>query len=51
MAYMLNFEINISKIKSNYKNQLKNYENFIINYARSLNFFGNIVLSNCSSNS
>jgi len=50
MAFMLNFEINISKIKSNYKNQLKNDENFIINYARSLNLFGNIVLSNCSSN-
>lgn len=48
---MLNFEINIGKIKSNYKNQVKNDENFIINYARRISYFGNIVLSNCTSNS
>ncbi|MBY8987283.1 MAG: bifunctional phosphoribosyl-AMP cyclohydrolase/phosphoribosyl-ATP diphosphatase HisIE [Candidatus Lokiarchaeota archaeon] len=46
---MLNFEININKIESLYKNQVKNDENFIINYARRLNYFGNIVLSNFTS--
>ena len=50
MAFMLNFEINISKIKSIYKNQVKNDENFIINYARTINYFGRVVLSNCTSN-
>jgi len=47
---MLNFEINIGKLKSIYKNRVKNDENFIINYARRINYFGNIVLSNCTSN-
>ncbi len=47
---MLNFEINISKIKSIYKNQVKNDENFIINYARRINYFGRVVLNNCTSN-
>ncbi len=48
---MLKFEINISKIKSIYKNQVKNDENFIINYARRINYFGSIVLSNFTDNS
>ena len=43
---MLKFEININKIKSIYKNQIKNYENFIINYAIRINQFGSAVLSN-----
>jgi len=47
---MLNFEINITKIKSIYKNHVKNDENFIINYARRINYFGRVVLSNCTSN-
>ncbi len=47
---MLNFEINIGKLKSLYKNQVKNDENFIINYARGVNFFGRVVLSNYTSN-
>jgi len=48
---MLKFEINIGKIKSNYKNQVKNDENFIINYAKRINIFGRVVLSNFTSNS
>jgi len=48
---MLKFEINLRKIKSNYKNQVKNDENFIFNYAKRINFFGSIVLSNSTSNS
>ena len=47
---MLIFEINISKIKSIYKNQIKNDENFIVNYARRINYFGIVVLTNCTSN-
>ncbi len=43
---MLKFEINFSKIKSIYKNQIKNNENFIINYAIRINQFGSAVLSN-----
>jgi len=43
---MLKFEININKIKSIYKNQIKNDENFIINYAIRINQFGSAVLSN-----
>jgi len=31
---MLKFELNISKIKSFYENQLKIDENFIFNYAK-----------------
>ena len=46
---MLNFEINIGKIKSLDKNRLKNDENFIINYARGVNFYGRVVLSNYAS--
>ena len=47
---MLKFEINIDKIKSIYKNQVKYNENFIINYARRINHFGSIVLSNITDN-
>ena len=43
---MLKFKININKIKSNYKNQIKNDENFITNYTKRINFFGSVVLSN-----
>lgn len=46
---MLNFEININKIKSNYKNQVNNDENFILNYVKRVTRFGNIVLSNSPS--
>jgi phosphoribosyl-ATP pyrophosphohydrolase/phosphoribosyl-AMP cyclohydrolase len=46
---MLKFELNISKIKSSYKNQLKFDENFIINYAKSINYFGSVVISDISS--
>ena len=48
---MLKFELNISKIKSSYENQLKIDENFIINYAKSINYFGSVVVSNISSHS
>ena len=47
---MLRFELNISKIKSNRKNLLKIDDNFIINYAKSINLFGSIVINNCPSN-
>ena len=48
-GYMLNFEININNIKSIYNNQIKSDENFIVEYAKRINYFGNIVLSNCAS--
>ena len=47
---MLKFELNINKIKSNSKNLLKIDDNFIINYAKSINYFGSIVINNCPSN-
>jgi len=43
---MLKFELNISKIKSLYENQLKIDENFIFNYAKRINYFGSVVVSN-----
>ena len=46
---MLKFELNISKIKSSYENQLKIDENFIINYAKRINYFGSVVVSNIES--
>ena len=46
---MLKFELNISKIKSLNENQLKIDEDFIINYAKSLNYFGSVVVSNINS--
>ena len=48
---MLKFELNISKIKSSYENQLKIDENFIFNYAKRINYFGSVVLSNIESHS
>ena len=47
---MLKFEINFSKIKSIYKNQVKYDEYFIINYAKRINHFGSVVLSNFTCN-
>ena len=47
---MLRFELNIKKIKSNSNNKLGVEDNFIIDYAKSINYFGSIVISNCSSN-
>jgi len=46
---MLKFELNIGKIKSSYENQLKIDENFIINYAKRINYFGSVVVSNIKS--
>ena len=46
---MLKFELNIHKIKSLYENQLKIDENFIINYAKRINYFGSVVVSNIES--
>lgn len=46
---MLYFEINIANIKSIYKTQIKKDDNFLIDYARRINYFGCIILSNCSS--
>ena len=46
---MLRFELNINKIKSNCINELEVEDNFIIDYAKSINYFGSIVISNCSS--
>ena len=46
---MLKFELNIHKIKSLYENQLKIDENFIINYAKRINYFGSVVVSNIKS--
>ncbi len=46
---MLKFELNISKIKSSYENQLKIDENFIFNYAKRINYFGSVVVSNIES--
>ena len=46
---MLKFELNISKIKSSYENQLKIDENFILNYAKRINYFGSVVVSNFES--
>ena len=46
---MLKFELNISKIKSTYENQLKIDEDFIINYAKRINYFGSVVVSNIES--
>ncbi|MHA1671737.1 MAG: bifunctional phosphoribosyl-AMP cyclohydrolase/phosphoribosyl-ATP diphosphatase HisIE [Promethearchaeota archaeon] len=46
---MLNFEININRIKSIYNNQIKNDEIFIVKYAKRINYFGNIIVSNCTS--
>lgn len=48
---MLKFKINFNKIKSVYKNQIKDDENFIINYAKRINYFGSVVLSNFTPNS
>jgi len=48
---MLKFELNISKIKSSYENQLKIDENVIINYAKRINYFGSVVVSNIESHS
>ncbi len=48
---MLKFELNISKIKSSYENQLKIDENFIFNYAKRINYFGSVVVSNIESQS
>jgi len=48
---MLKFELNISKIKSLYEIQLKIDENFIINYAKRINYFGSVVVSNIESQS
>jgi phosphoribosyl-ATP pyrophosphohydrolase len=47
---MLRFELDISKIKSDKKNLLKIDNNFIINYAKSINLFGSIIINNSSSN-
>jgi len=47
---MLRFELNINKIKSNGKNRLKVEDNFIIDYAKSINYFGSLIISNCPSN-
>ena len=47
---MLKFEINITQIKSNYKNQLKYDEDFIVNYAKRLNYFGSVVLDHFTYN-
>ena len=38
-----------SKIKSSYENQLKIDEDFIINYAKRINYFGSVVVSNIES--
>ena len=46
---MLKFDLNISKIKSSYENQLKIDEDFIINYAKRINYFGSVVVSNIES--
>ena len=46
---MLRFELNINKIKLNCKNRQKVDDNFIIDYARSINYFGSIVISDSSS--
>ena len=46
---MLKFELNIRKIKSLYENQLKIDENFILNYAKRINYFGSVVVSNIKS--
>ena len=48
---MLKFELNISKIKSSYDNELKIDENFIINYAKRINYFGSVVVNNIKSQS
>lgn len=47
---MLKFEINIGEIKSIYKNQIENDENFIAKYANKINLFGSVVLCNFTSN-
>ena len=47
---MLKFEINITQIKSNYKNQLKYDEDFIVNYAKRINYFGSVVLDHFTYN-
>jgi len=46
---MLKFELNISKIKSSFENQSKIDENFIINYAKSINYFGSVVANDIDS--
>ena len=46
---MLKFELNISKIKSSFENQSKVDENFIINYAKSINYFGSVVANDIDS--
>ncbi len=46
---MLKFELNISKIKSSIDNQLKIDEDFIINYAKRINYFGSVVVNNIDS--
>jgi len=48
---MLKFELNVSKIKSSYENQVKIDENCIFNYAKRINYFGSVVLSNIESHS
>lgn len=47
---MLRFELNIGKIKSNSQNLLKIDDNFIINYAKSINYYGSIFLNDCPFN-
>jgi phosphoribosyl-ATP pyrophosphohydrolase len=42
---MLIFEVNISKIVSNSKNQFKVDDNFIIDYVREINYFGTILIT------
>jgi len=48
---MLKFKLNISKIKSFYENQSKIDENFIFNYAKRINYFGSVVVSNIETQS
>jgi phosphoribosyl-ATP pyrophosphohydrolase len=47
---MLRFELNIKKIKSNYKIGTKIEDSYIIDYAKRINYFGSVIISNCSSN-
>ena len=46
---MLKIELNLEKIKANNKNQLKVDDNFIVKYAKIINYFGSIIVSNCTS--
>ncbi len=46
---MLKIEIDFEKIKTNIKNQLKVDDNFLVKYAKIINYFGSIIINNCTS--